>query len=484
MKAAVLISGYLRTIKSNFTCIQSKILDSFDKCDVYLHITHNEKSEDKYFNPLSEKDVDDIKNFLAPKALIEESNIKISNEKDENNVLNLWTKYRKLYDIVKENERVEGEYDVIIKYRPDVSLLSEIPYNLALIDADCVFLPEDSKIDTCKLRSLDDAYVCDTFAFGSSKVMGSYFPTADDVIVTTRDCGTVPETFLHHHLSKKKIEYRKLEIQYSVLLSSCNVFAIAGDSGSGKSTLASILKESFSNSFLLECDRYHKWERGDGMWKKMTHLNPESNYLSKMRKDIFDLKLGNEVYHVNYDHKTGKFTEQERIPSSDNLIVCGLHSLYVENDRVYNCSIFMDTDDVLRKKWKIKRDTRVRGYEIDRVLSQISSREEDYKKYVNPQKEKADVIVNFYTDEDFSIENLESPDRVGLRILVSEENRADEAILKLNEIAPGRFKVFEENLRKVIQFPICSQKEYDSSKMLELYTYVVLTILNMRKLEV
>jgi len=144
----------------------------------------------------------------------------------------------------------------------------------------------------------------------------------------------------------------------------------------------------------------------------------------------------------------------------------------------------MDTDDVLRKKWKIKRDTKIRGYKIDHVLDQINLREEDYKKYVNPQKEKADVIVNFYTDEDFHIENLESQDRVGLRILVSKENRVDEVILKLNDVAPGKFKFFEEKLRKVIQFPIYSQSEYNNAKMLEIYSYIILTILNIRKIEV
>ncbi len=192
------------------------------------------------------------------------------------------------------------------------------------------------------------------------------------------------------------LKYELVDIDYGVILSTCNVFAIAGDSGSGKTTLGNILKKYFSNSIMLECDRYHKWERHDPNWKKFTHLHPESNYLTKMNEDIFDLKIGKDIYQVNYDHKNGKFTEKEHIESSDNIIICGLHSLYIEKDHLYNLKIFIDTDKSLKEKWKIQRDVIERGYDIENVKKQIIDRQDDYEQFILPQKEKSDIIINFF----------------------------------------------------------------------------------------
>ena len=201
----------------------------------------------------------------------------------------------------------------------------------------------------------------------------------------------------------------------------CNVVAICGDAGSGKSTLADMLKKCFPNSSTLECDRYHKWERNDENWNKFTHLNPDANYIARMNSDIFDLKIGKSVYCVGYNHSEGKFTEKEKIDKSDNIIVCGLHSLYSKNHGVYNLKIFIDTDINLKTKWKVKRDTTERGYSASDVLRQIKSRMADYYKYVYPQRESSDVIINFFTDEEFSLNKIDEEGTVYLRMLINKK---------------------------------------------------------------
>ena len=72
-----------------------------------------------------------------------------------------------------------------------------------------------------------------------------------------------------------------------------------------------------------------------------------------MQKDVFDLKIGKNIYQVDYNHKTGKFTSEELIESKNTILVCGLHSLYNQNS---NLNIFMDTMKDLNIIWKIKRD--------------------------------------------------------------------------------------------------------------------------------
>ena len=365
MKAAILISGYLRTFELNIESI-NKIKSKFNEVDIFLHITNNESTQDKYMN--NDYDIEFIKSNLNPKVIVVEDNIIYSHDKNINNIFNLWFKYYKLNNLKIENEKNFGLYDIVIKYRPDLSINSDIDF---IIDDDNIYIPEDSKIDKNKLLNSNDSYICDIFSYGSSKAMDKYFSIYNNIPTLIEKYGYVSETLLYHYLNDNKIKYKLIDVDYMILLSMCNVFAICGDSGSGKTTIGELLKNYFSNSFMLECDRYHKWERGDDNWKSVTHLNPDANYISKMNEDIFDLKIGKSIYQVDYDHHTGRFTEKEKIETSDNIIICGLHSLYSENEKLYDLKIFMDTDDNLKYKWKIKRDMSKRGYTFEKIMKQI-----------------------------------------------------------------------------------------------------------------
>jgi uridine kinase len=206
------------------------------------------------------------------------------------------------------------------------------------------------------------------------------------------------EIILYNYFKEYNIDYEEIDISYKLILSRCNIIAIAGDSGSGKTTLLNELTELFEkDSYLkLETDRYHKWERGNDNYLQFTHLNPEANNLEKMSKDVYNLKIGSEIYSVDYDHDTGKFTQEEKIESKNNVILCGLHTLYNKNvNEIIDLKIFMDTDRGLIKKWKIKRDVEERGYSIEKVLKQIKTREMDYEEYIKNQKDNADIIINF-----------------------------------------------------------------------------------------
>tara|TARA_R100001015_G_C4626786_1_gene185978 strand:+ start:768 stop:2246 length:1479 start_codon:yes stop_codon:yes gene_type:complete len=420
MRAALLIAGYSRSFKLNLPVIEEKILNKFTSVDVYIHLTKNEYEDDKYFNsPHSIEDIRYINDVLTPVAILHEDNIK-TKDPDKAGLTNTWLKYFKLNKLKSINEKLYGKYDLVIKYRPDLNLVSD---NIFLEDLskDIVYIPRESLVDISKLRDPKDNHMCDIFAYGNSKAMDKYFDIYNHLDKLTESHGAVPETVIYEYLNSCKIKYKLIDVKYNVILSMCNTFAICGDSGSGKSTLARMLKQCFSNSFTLECDRYHKWERDNENWVNLTHLNPDANYITKMNNDIFDLKIGKSIYHVDYDHSEGKFTEKEKIDKSDNIIVCGLHSLYSKNDGVYNFKIFIDTDINLKTKWKVKRDTTERGQSADDVLEHIKSRMDDYYKYIYPQRELSDIIINFFTDERFSLDKLNEEDKVYLRVLVDKK---------------------------------------------------------------
>jgi uridine kinase len=190
---------------------------------------------------------------------------------------------------------------------------------------------------------------------------------------------------------------------YKLILSNCFTIAVCGDSGAGKSTLSKLIQDvlPFDQTLLFETDRYHKWERGNENYQKYTHLNPYANHLEKMYEDVYDLKIGNDIYQVDYDHHTGKFTTKEEIKSRDNILICGLHTLYDNKMKeLVDIKIYVDTDRELLKKWKIQRDVQERGYSMEKVLEHISTREKDYETHILVQKEKSDIIINFYEDSE------------------------------------------------------------------------------------
>ncbi len=180
------------------------------------------------------------------------------------------------------------------------------------------------------------------------------------------------------------------------------VIGISGDSGAGKSTMLGILEHIFYKRDILyiEGDGDHRWERGDEEWQEYTHLDPRANYLYRQAHDIQQLRSGNAVTRVDYDHKSGRFTSPYSLYPRRFIILCGLHSLYLPQMRKnMDLKIYMDTDETLRRYWKIHRDMDKRDYTAPAILEQIESRVQDAKKYIWPQKEYADLIVTYYDDE-------------------------------------------------------------------------------------
>jgi uridine kinase len=206
-------------------------------------------------------------------------------------------------------------------------------------------------------------------------------------------------------------------------------FVICGDSGAGKTTMATALADRLLDSTVLECDRYHRWERHDPHWKECTHLNPEANDIDLMNSDIQTLMSGNSIFRRDYSHVTGKFTENREIKSTRHLVVSGLHTLMCNHD----VGIFMDTDQVLKTQWKISRDIGKRGYTLSEVKEQIQNRQEDYESFVRPLMLRADVIVNFSTESNLYIDSIKGIGRF-LRIFVRDNYKPNNILDKLDSL--------------------------------------------------
>lgn len=181
------------------------------------------------------------------------------------------------------------------------------------------------------------------------------------------------------------------------------LISISGSSGVGKTTLTSLIELVHSKEEIVSVhgDDLHRWERTDPKWEEYTHLHPDANDLELGYEHLRDLCSNKEIYRSCYDHDTGKFISVPRKIEPKNMIVYeGLHALYHEktND-LSDIRIFVDTVPELKNNWKMKRDTKKRGYTKEQVLTVLERRKNDEAAYIDPQKANANVVVRFWQSD-------------------------------------------------------------------------------------
>ena len=208
---------------------------------------------------------------------------------------------------------------------------------------------------------------------------------------------------------------------------------IGGDSAVGKLTLLKRISSILGSQLLIiEGDGEHKWERGHKNWSKYTHLDPKANFIHKQAEVISDLKFNNSIYRSDYNHSTGKFNSPSKIEPKKFIVIAGLHPFYLPKQRKnIDLKIFMDTSDDLRKHWKILRDVAKRGYSATNVIEQIEGRYEDGNKFIAPQKEFADLVIEYFSTDKIQIGESDYEIKLGIKIILDANIQLDEIINNL-----------------------------------------------------
>lgn len=232
------------------------------------------------------------------------------------------------------------------------------------------------------------------------------------------------------------------------------ILGIGGDSGVGKTTFLKNLAEILGDKLImLEGDGEHKWERGDKNWSRYTHLDPKANNIHQQAQAILNLKNNNSIYRREYDHDTGKFTEPYKVVPKDFIAISGLHPFYLPKLRkALDLKIYIDTDEKLRKHWKIIRDTKHRGYSVEKIMSQIESRVADSEKYIHPQKNFSDLTIKLFPKNEFELGNENAVVQLCLKVTLDANFNLEELIENLdtpliwdyNEDLKTQYLIFEE----------------------------------------
>lgn len=212
------------------------------------------------------------------------------------------------------------------------------------------------------------------------------------------------------------------------------IIGIGGDSGVGKTTLLNNLQNLLGNKLLqIEGDGEHKWERGDKNWNKFTHLDPKANHIHKQSEAIYSLKHNETIFRSEYEHSNGKFSVPKKVKPKEFIVIAGLHPFYLPKLRKnIDFKIYIDTDETLRRHWKIIRDTKKRGYSTEKILEQIEARMEDAGKYIYPQKEFADMIVKYYPVNTFVLGKETENIILGLKLTFDANIHIEDILDKLN----------------------------------------------------
>ena len=392
MKVCFLITGILRNFSETLYPFLLELQEYMD-FDMYIY-TSNESLDTHYIHFEQTKKEKILENPRCKLLTYDNTILPLMDNyrEKEKNTFYQWHKIYKCFQFLPKNE-----YDYIVRIRPDVKFLisakafSEVFVSL---QSDKLYIPTGN--DMIEKKGLNDQ-----IAIGDYKTMSIY--ASFYIFLNENTSQPIVSELLLHSYIQDKVNIERISTPYNLYLSDCLIVAVTGDSGVGKSTIVNSIQKvfPFDSSLTLETDRYHKWERNDENWKSYTHLHPEANHLEKLIDDTFHLKLGDSVCVVDYDHSTGKFTAPQAIEPKQIILLCGLHSLAKERLRnEIDIRIYIDTEQQLKRYWKVSRDLQKRNRTVDSIVDSIEKRQVDYKTYIEPQKEYANLIFHYWYDGD------------------------------------------------------------------------------------
>ena len=187
------------------------------------------------------------------------------------------------------------------------------------------------------------------------------------------------------------------------------MLAIAGDSGTGKTTLTAGLVEALGRDRItsVAADDYHRYDREERKGLPFTPLNPKCNYMDIMDQHFHHLSMGQPILKPIYDHDTGELSRPEYVVPSEFVIVEGLLPLSTKKSRAsFDITVYLDPPEDIRIAWKLRRDTKKRGYTEEQVRKELEKREPESAEFIRPQRAAADIVVRFSPIE----ERGETPD--------------------------------------------------------------------------
>lgn len=248
------------------------------------------------------------------------------------------------------------------------------------------------------------------------------------------------------------------------------MLGVVGDSGAGKSTLSDGVVAVLSSDRVTDIclDDYHAYDRVERERQNITALHPACNHLDVMAQHMRLLRAGERIFKPVYDHSDGTFGKPEIVAPRSVVVAHGLHGFFTPGlRRVWDVSVYLAPDPDLRVAWKIHRDTWQRGYTREQVLGQLEQRRSDSERFIDPQREKADIVISFYPDDYRTTQdNTKLNVRVTLRHPIPLPDLEDALVAARGQSDDG-FVRFERGAAGVDQLQIDGRIADDTTVLIE-----------------
>lgn len=190
-----------------------------------------------------------------------------------------------------------------------------------------------------------------------------------------------------------------LSQNYDISKNNITNILISGMSCSGKTSLSNEINKYFCKDYtisIISQDSYFKNIEDIPTWKNGYLTDSfDAFHINEFKNDINTLLEKGIIYIPNYDVSINKRLSKSNLITLGNInIFEGLHTISILNN-LNNCvKIYIDTDNDICLDRRIQRDTT--KYNIPEKIIENNWKNNIipmYKKYIYPQKEKADIII-------------------------------------------------------------------------------------------
>ena len=183
------------------------------------------------------------------------------------------------------------------------------------------------------------------------------------------------------------------------------VVGITGGSGSGKTMFMNELMSKLPNASLHSMDNYYiqitdqpKDDKGIENFD-----TPQSIDQVRFTEDLQKLIAGEDIELTAYTYNNDRdYPDPKKILVRSNpiILVEGIFAFHIAAVReLLDLKLYIDAPDYLMMKRRIIRDSKERGYDIDDVLYRYEHHVTPaYKKYIEPSKQYADIIIPNHED--------------------------------------------------------------------------------------
>jgi SAM-dependent methyltransferase len=221
VKAALCISGHLRTFEANYQSVKTNILDRMD-CDVFIHTWDILGMSYRWLdanlhvidtNALTEK----IQAMYKPKALVIEKtrmlpvkpimHQRVIDHRDVPGILSMFYKIEECNKLKKEYEIANNmKYDCVIRFRGDLFVEHQIPIG-ENTNLNHLYIPMYGNFNG----------ICDQFAFGNSEVMDKYssiYTNLEKYLIAGAPMH--PERMMQYHIQAQGLSVVKTNFRYLI----------------------------------------------------------------------------------------------------------------------------------------------------------------------------------------------------------------------------------------------------------------------------